>query len=40
LDSVGLIGIFTDYLLPLLLFAFSCRSLLFRPPGSRLTLPR
>jgi hypothetical protein len=40
LDSVGIIGIFTDYLLPLLLLAFSCRSLLFRPLGSRLTLPQ
>ncbi len=40
LDSVGIIGIFTDYLLPLLLLAFCCRSLLFRPPASRLTLPR
>jgi hypothetical protein len=39
LDAVGIIGIFTDYLLPLLLLAFSCRSLLLRPSGSRLTLP-
>jgi hypothetical protein len=40
LGAVAIIGIFTDYLLPLLLLAFSCRSLLLRTPATRLTLPQ
>lgn len=39
-SAVYLIGIFSDYLIPLLLLAVCCRSLLFRPAASRLTLPR
>lgn len=39
-SAIYVIGIFSDYLIPLLLLAVCCRSLLFRPAASRLTLPR
>lgn len=39
-SAIFVIAIFSDYLIPLLLLAVCCRSLLFRPAASRLTLPR
>lgn len=39
-EALRIIDLLTDYFMPLLSLVISCRSLLFRPQGSRLILPQ